>query len=466
MFLLIAFAFLAGVVTILSPCILPILPIVLSGSLAGGKQRPLGIVTGFILSFTFFTLALTAIVKATGVSADFLRNFAVLIIFLFGLSLLIPQTQVLLEKLFARMSNLMPRTNQSEGFVSGILVGLSLGLIWAPCVGPILAAVITLAATSSVSLAAVFITLAYSIGSAVPMLAITYGGRQLLQKIPWLLANTGKIQKAFGVLMVATAAAIYFNLDRQFQVYILTKFPQYGAGLTVFEQNSAVQSELSKLKTTTTTAVELLDTAQSAPDFTGGGTWLNSPPLSLKKDLQGKVVLVDFWTYSCINCIRTLPYLRKWYDTYKDQGFVIIGVHSPEFAFEKKTENVARAIKDLQVTWPVVQDNDLKIWGAYNNEFWPAHYLIDQKGKIRYTHFGEGNYVETENAIRQLLSEKPVAATEPLIPSHQLTPETYLGWGRGRLSYTNENSLKTDQTATYDFKSNLPDDAVGLKGDW
>ncbi len=308
------------------------------------------------------------------------------------------------------------------------------------------------------------------------MLAITYGGRQLLQKVPWLFANTGKIQKIFGVLMVATAVAIYFNVDRQFQAYIITKFPQYGAGLTIFEQNSAVQNELTKLKTTTTNVsnsvanavakdAQLLDTAQSAPDFTGGGTWLNSPPLSLKKDLRGKVVLVDFWTYSCINCIRTLPYLRKWYDTYKDQGFVIVGVHSPEFEFEKKTENVAKALKDLQVTWPVVQDNDLKIWSAYNNEFWPAHYLIDQKGKIRYTHFGEGNYVETENAIRKLLSENAITATEPTVPAHQLTPETYLGWGRGQ-SYTNENSIKTDQTATYDFKSGLPDDAVGLKGDW
>lgn len=464
MFLLILFAFLAGVVTILSPCILPILPIVLSGSLSGGHKRPLGIVSGFILSFTFFTLALATIVKATGLSADALRNLAVIVIFFFGLSMLLPQTQVLLEKLFTRLSGFAPKANQDAGFFGGMAIGFSLGLVWAPCVGPILASVITLAVTSSVSLAAVFITLAYSVGSAVPMLAITYGGRRLLQRVPWLFANTAKIQKIFGIFMIATALAIYLNVDRQFQAYILQKFPQYGAGLTAIENNSVVQSQLSQLGGES----GQLPVGQAAPDFVGGGNWINSGPLSLKKELKGKVVLVDFWTYSCINCIRTFPYLRKWYDTYKDQGFVIVGVHAPEFAFEHDIANVTKAVKDFGLKYPVVQDNSFNIWNAYHNQFWPAHYLIDQQGKIRYTHFGEGNYVETENAIRQLLNEKALNEAEPAAPTQQqLTPETYLGVGMGHdTGYVPENQITPNQVVTYQYTQDPAEDSVALDGKW
>lgn len=469
MLLLILFAFIAGVVTILSPCILPILPIVLSGSLAGGRKRPFGVVAGFIGSFTFFTLALTAIVKATGLSSDALRTVAVIVIFLFGLSLIIPQTQLFLEKLFTKLSGITPKNENRDGFFGGVLVGLSLGLIWAPCVGPILASVITLAVTSQVNFASVFITFAYALGSGLPMLAITLGGRQLLQKVPWLLNNTAKIQQVFGVLMMVVALGIYFNIDRQFQAYILQKFPQYGAGLTSIEQNKAVQNELLKLKGTSkgadTTQVKVNETGPIASDFDGSNAWVNSPPLSLKKELKGKVVLVDFWTYSCINCIRTFPYLKKWYAAYKDQGFVIVGVHAPEFEFEKKKENVQKAMNDFGLTYPVVQDNDLKIWSAYNNQFWPAHYLINKDGQIVYQHFGEGNYVETENAIRQLLKQKPLDQKEVQMPDMGLTPETYLGWSRAQ-AYVNDNHLQTNQTAQYSFSGDVSKDAVGLKGSW
>ncbi len=462
MLLLALFAFLAGIVTILSPCILPVLPIVLSGSLAGGHKRPIGVVIGFVGSFTFFTLALATLVKATGLPADALRNVAVAVILLFGISMLLPQTQVILEKLFSRLSSFTPQVSEQSGFWGGVIVGVSLGLVWSPCVGPILASVITLAITSQVSWAAVFITLAYAIGSGIPMLAIAYGGRALLHKIPGLLENTGKVQQVFGVLMIATAVAIALNIDRQFQTFLLTTFPQYGAGLTAIEQNNQVAKELEQLRNP---PVQLIAQGSMAPDFTGGTGWINSPPLSLKKELKGKVVLVDFWTYSCINCIRTLPYLRKWYETYKDQGLVIVGVHSPEFEFEKVTENVKKAVADLQVPYPVVQDNNLAIWTAYNNQFWPAHYLIDQKGNIRYTHFGEGSYVETENAIRQLLNEKPISGQEVSLPSQQLTQETYLGWERAD-AYVNDNAIQPDKTVSYTFADDLPSDAVGLKGSW
>src|SRR3989344_9651039 len=374
MILLFGFAFLAGIVTILSPCILPVLPVVLSGGISGGKQRPLGIVAGFISSFTFFTLFLTSIVRATGVSPDALRSVSVVVIIAFGLSLLVPKLQAFIEQFLSRVSSLAKRTERSD-FAGGIFIGASLGLVWTPCVGPILASVISLALTGTVTTTAFFITLAYSIGTAIPMLAIVWGGRALLQKVPWLVASTGKIQKIFGLLMILTALAIATNLDRKFQTYILTTFPQYGVGLTKLEDNPIVKKQLVDMQT---------NDRQTAPELTAGGQWFNSEPLTLSQ-LKGKVVLVDFWTYTCINCIRTLPYLKNWYAKYKDKGFVIIGVHTPEFEFEKDASNVARAIADFGLEYPVMQDNDYATWRAYDNRYWAAKYLIDKEGKIRYT---------------------------------------------------------------------------------
>lgn len=439
----------AGVITILSPCILPILPIVLSGSVGQGKRKPQGIVTGFVLSFTFFTLFLSALVKATGVSADALRGLSIVIILLFGISLLLPQFQILMERMFSKLSNRFAVQGNRTGFGGGVLVGLSLGLIWTPCVGPIIASVITLAATSEVSFAAFFITLAYSLGTAIPMFAIMYGGRGLLQKVPWLLPNTDKIQKAFGILMVITAVGIFFNVDRKFQTYILETFPQYGTGLTKFEDNDTVKKQLDKLfKKDSGLAGQIgkptfdMQKGPLAPEIIPGGVWLNLPagrqgskPLTMK-ELRGKVVLVDFWTYSCINCQRTMPYLKDWYAKYKDKGFVIIGVHSPEFEFEKSEKNVAQAIKDFGLKYPVIQDNNFDTWSAYSNRYWPAKYLVDKDGYVRYTHFGEGEYAETEKVIQDLLKETGQTVdvdikneTNSRRPS-KLSPEGYLGYQR------------------------------------
>ncbi len=484
MFILILFAFLAGIVTVLSPCILPILPIVLSSSLTGGKKRPFGIVTGFIISFTFFTLLLSTIVKATGLGSESLRYAAIVIIGLFGVSLLIPATQVLLEKLFSRLSSIVPVANNSQdsGFFGGIIVGLSLGLLWTPCVGPILASVITLALTGSTNASAFFITLAYSVGTALPMLAITYGGRQLLQRNHWLLENTSKIQKAFGVTMIAMAVALFFGIDRKLQTIILTAFPQYGAGLTAIENNSLVQKQLGSLSPLSEGRTEagLLPDLGVAPnpDFTGATKWLNSEPLSLNANLKGKVVLVDFWTYSCINCIRTLPYITDWYSKYKDKGLVIIGVHAPEFEFEKVESNVTKSMKDFKIEYPVVQDNDFAIWKSYRNQYWPAHYLIDARGHLRATHFGEGAYAETESQIQQLLKEAGEDVTIPVTKDAPtpllkigagISPETYLGASRGE-SYVGTQTpvpgQHPNETLTYNFHGELARDEVGIMGDW
>jgi len=453
MIILIGFAFIAGFVTILSPCILPILPIVLSGGISNDKNRPLGIVLGFVLSFTFFTLFLSSLVKLTGISPDFLRGLSVVIIFGFGLSLLIPRFQYYLEIVFSMLSNKVKTKGTRSGFFGGILLGLSLGLIWTPCVGPIIASVITLAASSTVTSASVIITIAYSLGTAIPMLLITYGGRALLQKNFWLVKNTVKIQKIFGVLMMITAVGIFFNIDRSFQAYVLEVFPQYGTNLTKIEDNKIVREELQQLKDS-----PIIMNISQAPDFIPNGIWLNSDPLTMSK-LKGKVVLVDFWTYTCINCIRTLPYITAWHKTYEDKGLVIVGIHTPEFEFEKKKENVVNAMNQYGISYPVLMDNEYENWNAFNNRYWPAKYLIDAKGQIRYTHFGEGEYVQTEKMIQTLLKEAGNQKLDRITTNESndnqrlyRTPETYLGSDRSeRRSYTLEN---------------LAQDNFFLKGNW
>lgn len=445
MILLIIFAFIAGIVTILSPCILPILPIILSSSIGTteiGKARPIGVVLGFILSFTFFTLFLSTIVRISGIPSESLRIFSVIVIALFGASMLIPKFQLWTELLFSRLSQFMPQSQNKTGFGGGILIGLSLGLLWTPCVGPILASVISLAVSGSVNLDAVFITLSYALGTAIPMFFIMVAGQTALRKAPWLLQNSGTIQKVFGVLMILTALAIFFNLDRKFQTFILNTFPTYGSGLTKFEDIPLVQNALQTINGSDVKKEDMgkpmfdMNNTQGtpAPEIIPGGQWFNSPPLTLK-DLRGKVVLVDFWTYSCINCQRTFPYLKSWNEKYKDKGLVIIGVHSPEFEFEKNPGNVAKALKDFGITYPVVQDNNFATWRAYNNRYWPAKYFIDKNGNIRYTHFGEGEYDESEKVIQELLKEagSDVSSMQINNPEYQInakTPETYLGYKR------------------------------------
>jgi cytochrome c biogenesis protein CcdA/thiol-disulfide isomerase/thioredoxin len=468
MILLLGFSFLAGIVTILSPCILPILPIVLSSSVSKGKKRPLGIVTGFILSFTFFTLFLTSIVRLFSIPADTLRIFSVFVILLFGLSLFSSRFQKLLEQLFSKLSKYVPKNQNREGFGGGIIVGISIGLLWTPCVGPILASVISLALTGTVTFQAFLITLAYSLGTAIPMLIIIYSGQKVLTKVPWLLKNTENIQKIFGFIMILTSIAIYFNFDRKFQTYILQKFPNYGVGLTQFEENDSVSQQLQNLGKEPTRvsigkpASNLFNQNYSAPELILGGEWFNLPEgkesITLE-EFRGKVVLVDFWTYTCINCIRTLPYLKDWHQKYADDGLVIIGVHTPEFEFEKDADNVAKAIEDFGIKYIVMQDNNYSTWKNYNNHYWPAEYLIDKNGNVRRTHFGEGKYDETEEAIQTLLSETgaDVSNTQINDSTYQIesgTPETYLGYGRIQYLASPEKIVK-DSLSDYTRPANL-----------
>lgn len=469
MIILILFAFIAGFVTILSPCILPILPIVLSGGIGGGKKRPLGIVLGFIISFTFFTLFLSSLVTLFKISPDALRLASVIIIFGLGMSILIPQFQLFIERIFTKVSNKVAVKNSGDGFGAGVLLGISLGLVWTPCVGPILASVITLAASNALTTSSLLITLAYSIGTAIPLLLITYGGRALLQKVPLLVNNTMHIQKAFGILMMVVSIGIFFNIDRSFQTYILDVFPNYGTSLTQFEDNELVKKQLEGMKK----APSLLR-LDGAPEFISG-QWLNSNPLSMSS-LKGKVVLVDFWTYTCINCIRTLPALTSWHAKYKDKGLVIVGIHTPEFAFERSKENVESAMKMYGISYPVLQDNDYENWNAYGNRYWPAKYLIDASGRIRYTHFGEGAYEETEKKIQELLLENGVKQLDSIQEEKTQgtlfqgrTPELYLGSSRteGRVDVVDDMPLHSyvlsgQWTITDEYARSSPDSSLTL----
>ena len=485
MILLIAFAFLAGIITILSPCILPVLPIILSSTAdSSGKWRPLGVVVGFVMSFTFFTLFLSTIVAASGISADALRFISVFVIGLFGLSLLVPQAQIVMERLMSRMSSLAPNTRVHSGFLGGVVIGLSLGLLWTPCVGPILASVISLAITGTVTLDAAAITLAYALGTSIPMFIIMAAGGRALQRVPWLVRNTARIQKAFGVVMILTAMAIVFNLDRQFQTWVLRTFPSYGVGLTKIEDNELVREQLGvqngpslPIPRGASMADIELPRGPFAPDLTAGGEWFNvSGVPNLSQDaplasLRGRVVIVDFWTYSCINCQRTIPYLNKWYEKYKDQGLVIIGVHSPEFEFEKNPDNVAQALEDFGIKYPVVQDNDFATWRSYDNRYWPAKYIVDHTGAIRYSHFGEGAYDETERVIQKLLQEAGAENVSSDVSNpaagqnYARTHEKYLGYGRIE-GFASPEQIANNVDSTYSHPTTLGEDEVSYEGAW
>lgn len=430
-----------------------------------------------MLSFTFFTLFLSTIVRLSGISADILRVFSIAVIAGFGVSLLIPQFQILVERLFSKLANFMPNNRNRSGFGGGLLIGLSVGLLWTPCVGPILASVISLAITGTVTLDAFLITFAYSLGTAIPMFLIMLGGQSTLRRVPWLLSNLGHIQKLFGILMILTAIGIFFNIDRKFQTFVLDTFPQYGVGLTKLEDNALIRNILNKKSETGTQKESMLKPIFNllnpqnikAPDVIPGGVWFNSKPLTLD-ELKGKVVIIDFWTYSCINCQRTLPYLRSWYEKYKDKGLVIIGVHSPEFEFEKNEKNVAAAIKDFQLTYPVVQDNDFATWRAYDNRYWPAKYFIDKEGYIRYLHFGEGAYDESEKVIQELLSEAGAkdVFSEINNPTYQInskTPEIYLGYGRID-HFASPETIKQNTLGIYTTPNTLRNNEMAYEGDW
>ncbi len=423
-------------------------------------------------SFTVFTLTLSYIVKLIPFDPNILRLFAVIVIGFLGLTLIIPALNLIVEGFVSRLSS---RTNNgvpTSGFKGGFFTGFSLGIVWSPCAGPILATIATLSATQSVNLSLIFVTLAYVTGVGIPLFIFATVGNRLFTGTRKLNKYTGRIQQVFGAVMILTAIAIYTNFDKTLQVKLLSYFPTYSDFVTGLESNSAVKKQLDALKGKGKGIDygSMLDNYGPAPEFTGISKWLNvDKPLTMES-LKGKVVLIDFWTYTCINCIRTLPHVTAWYDKYYDKGLVVIGVHTPEFEFEKKTENVQDAIKRFNIHYPVAQDNEYGTWNAYSNQYWPAEYLIDAKGTIRHTHFGEGEYDVTEKAIQDLLKEAGSNIDSTLInvsddtPQSRISPETYVGSARMERFASNERVSGEKQKFT--TQKSLPLHYFGFDGTW
>ena len=419
---LIAFAFVAGAATALSPCVLPVLPVVLSAGLSGGRRRPLGIVTGLTLSFAFATVALVYVIDALGLPDDLLRNVAIAVLLGFGIVLLLPPVAARVEAWIGRVVPKARNARTEGGFGSGLLVGASLGFVYAPCAGPILAGVITVSASQEFTAGRLAVALAYAVGSAVVLYVLMLGGRRLTSR---LSRHAGRLQMGMGAVMVVVAVLMFADYDTRFQTAIANDLPAFLVNPSgELEESGGVRDQLAELRgggsggRLQADAGSGLPALGPAPDFTGNQRWFNTAgggPLSLD-ELRGKVVLVDFWTYTCINCIRTLPYLKAWDERYRDKGLVTVGVHTPEFPFERDAGNVEEAIAQNGLRYPVAQDNDYATWDAYGNQFWPAKYLIDARGQVRYTHFGEGDYEETEEAIRRLLRGGGRARRRPVWP--------------------------------------------------
>ena len=442
--LLVIFAVLAGVGTALSPCILPVLPALLSASAAGGRRRPLGVILGLVATHTLAIVALASVIDGVGLADDFARNLAVVVLALFGIALLWPRLGLVVERALAPLGRLGPR-DRGSGFWSGLVVGGALGFLYAPCAGPILAAVISLSATQGASADLVVVALAYGAGSGLVLLLIAFGGRALVERIR-RAGHGPAVQRALGVLMLATAVAVAAELDVRFQTVLANELPAVFSNPTSgLEGSDAVSHRLADLRGPTRfherDPAAGLPVLGRAPDFTGNDSWLNTRaghPLTLH-ELRGKVVLVDFWTYTCINCLRTFPALRAWHERYARDGLVIVGVHTPEFAFERERDNVERAVRDNDLRYPIAQDNEYATWNAWGNQYWPAKYLVDAEGRVRYAHFGEGAYGQTERAIRTLLAEtgdRRLPSASGVRPASAApgvrTPETYLGASRAQ----------------------------------
>ncbi|WPN31087.1 cytochrome c biogenesis protein DipZ [Pseudomonas sp. P5_109] len=487
---LLVLAYLGGVLTIVSPCILPVLPFVFARTGQPFVKSGLPLLVGMALTF-----ALVATLAAVGGGwvvqlNQYGRWLALVFVALFGLTLLLPQ---LAERLTRPLVAAGSRLSEAAGADArprpgaSFLIGVATGLLWAPCAGPILGLLLTGAALQGASTQTTFLLLAYAAGAATSLaLALLLGGK-VFSAMKRSIGAGEWVRRGLGAAMLAGVAAIALGLDTG----VLARFSTASTGgieqalveklsgksprnsAAMMAQNTASEGAVQVAdKTPGTLPVE-----GNLPPLDGAVQWLNSPPLDAQA-LKGKVVLVDFWTYSCINCLRSLPYVKAWAEKYRDQGLVVIGVHAPEFAFERDVNNVTKAMKDLGINYPVAIDNEFKIWRAFNNEYWPAHYFADAQGRIRYHHFGEGAYDESERVIQQLLREAGAAkVSDGLInaksdgvqmapDSNEVqSPETYVGYQRAE-HFVPETALVPDKVAAYNPPTQLALNDWSLGGQW
>jgi cytochrome c biogenesis protein CcdA/thiol-disulfide isomerase/thioredoxin len=487
---LLIIAYLGGALTILSPCILPILPFVFARAGQPFIQSTLPMLISMSVTF-----ALVATLAAVGGSwaihaNEYGRLAAILLLAVFGAGLLSPRVASVITQPVVDFGNRLLNASGKPGSVptaaSSFILGVATGLLWAPCAGPILGLVLTGAALQGANLQTTFLLVAYAAGAATSLAVALLVGGKIFVGMKRSLGVSERIRQVLGAAVLAGVAVIALGLDTG----LLARLSYASTGS--FEQAVLDQlherpaAELSPEVASNGAIAAAFDTKQPfrsnlsieglAPSLDGAVEWLNSPPLTTEQ-LRGKVVLVDFWTYSCINCIRTVPYVRAWAEKYKDQGLVVIGVHAPEFAFEKKVENVKKAVDDFKIDYPVAIDNDYKIWRAFENSYWPAHYLIDAKGQIRYHHFGEGNYRQTEQAIEDLLREagSDMAATAPVTPDAKgaeaspdlkniCSGESYLGYKRAS-GFVSPEGLRSDAANAYSIDEPGLNE-WGLSGTW
>ncbi len=486
---LLIIAYLGGALTILSPCILPILPFVFARAGQPFVRSTLPMLAGMALTFALVA-TLAAVGGAWAIRAnEYGRLAAIVLLGLFGLSLISPRIASALSRPAVNLGNNLLNAAGAQRATSSVrssfVLGIATGLLWAPCAGPILGLVLTGAALKGANLQTTFLLLAYGAGAATSLAVALLAGGKIFARMKQSLGVSERIRQFAGAAVLAGVAAIALGLDTgllarlsyastgSFEQALLEKrHPKASGSETEVANNTA-------MKVATDAARPFhsdLPVEGAAPSLDGAVTWLNSEPLTTA-GLRGKVVLVDFWTYSCINCIRTIPYVRAWAEKYKDQGLVVIGVHAPEFAFEKNVDKVKKAIADFKIGYPVAIDNDYRIWRAFENNYWPAHYLIDAKGQIRYQHFGEGNYRQTEQAIQDLLREagSDMAQSGPVVPDargaeaspdlgHIRSGETYVGYSQAT-GFVSPEGLKADTAADYSV-ANPGLNQWGLAGTW
>ena len=506
MLLLMLFALIAGAGTAITPCVLPVLPALLSASAGGGRRRPFGIVLGLALTFTIAIVALAQIAKGVGLASGATRTLAVVVLVLFGLVLLIPELAERVQAPLSRLARFGPRSRGS-GFWTGLFVGGALGFVCAPCAGPILAAVISVSASGNTSARVVAVAIAYVAGLSAVLTLYSVGGRRVMDLVR-RKARGHVVERALGVVLLLTAVVMATNLDVRFEDALATSksLPSFLTDPTrSLESSNAVQNRLASLRPASRFALREREAAAdptpahvaksgtaaaagvaipgvktpslpdlgNAPNFTDNQDWFNTQgdqPLTMA-GLRGHVVIVDFWTYTCINCIRTLPFLKALYADYHPYGLDVVGVETPEFTFEQEASNVKQAIQADGIRYPVVQDNDYGTWNAYQNEYWPADYFIDASGEVRHTQFGEGDYKQSEAAIRELLFQAgvrhlppPITAKIPTASAGLATPETYLGYERAQ----QEDFSPAVRSGVHSYAGNgaLQLNEATLKGSW
>lgn len=475
-----------GLITGISPCILPVLPVIfLSGGAQSargttdapqaGRWRPYLVIAGLVVSFSVFTLIGSLLLALLGLPQDVLRWAGIVVLVLIGIGLIVPRFEELLEKPFSWI----PRRNVGTER-GGFPLGFALGAVYVPCAGPVLAAITVAGSTGRIGVETVVLTVSFAVGAALPLLVFALAGRRVAERVTTFRTHQQGIRIAGGVVMIALAGGLVFNLPQLLQRLV----PDYKGA---FQQELAdseevtraldlgglVNDENAELDNCTNGATEL-ESCGTAPTLKGLMQWFNTDDGASVDlaDLRGSVVLVDFWAYSCINCQRSIPHVVAWDEAYRDAGLSVIGIHSPEYAFEKEPRNVEAGIRSFGIEYPVALDNSLATWTNYRNRYWPAHYLIDAEGTVRHISFGEGHYAATERLIRELLEHADPRVSLPAATEQRddtpeagsTTPETFLGTTK-QVNFAGDEPYRRAKT-TFAFPSELPADTFALDGEW